>query len=75
MLRPWNPTKSEIEIWLKTKKLEFASKDTRNPRVELHKYLERYVFTNLHEDFLCDFPHLLQEWILRFKDNHANKRI
>jgi hypothetical protein len=23
------------------------------------------VFTDLHEFFLCDFPYLLQEWILK----------
>jgi hypothetical protein len=34
--------------------------------------LERYVFTNLHEEFLCYFPELLQECILRLKDNHPN---
>jgi hypothetical protein len=71
MLRPWNPTKAEIETWLRTKELEFSQKDNRNPRVTPHKYLEKYVFTDLHEVFFCDFPHLLQEWILRLKDNHA----
>jgi hypothetical protein len=71
MLRPWNPTKAEIESWLRTKELEFAQKDNINPRIKPHKYLEKYVFTNLHEVFFCDFPHLLQEWILRLKDNHA----
>jgi hypothetical protein len=29
------------------------------------------MFIDLHEVFFCDFPHLLQEWILRLKDNHA----
>jgi hypothetical protein len=32
-LIPWNPTKAEIEIWLKTKELEFAQKDKRNPTI------------------------------------------
>jgi hypothetical protein len=75
MLRPWNPTKEEIESWLKTKELEFAQKDNRNPRVTLRKYLEKNVFTDLHEVFFCDFPHLLQEWILRMKDTHAKNWI
>jgi hypothetical protein len=75
MLRPWNPTKAEIKSWLKPKELEFLQKDNRNPKVTPHKYLEKYVFTNLHEVFFCDFPHLLQEWILRLKDNHTMKCI
>jgi hypothetical protein len=33
------------------------------------------VFTDLHEVFFCEFPHLLQEWILRLKDNHATNQI
>jgi hypothetical protein len=67
MFRPWNPTKEDIERWLKTKELEFAHKDNINLKLILHKYLEKYVFSDLHEVCLCDFPHLLQEWILRLK--------
>jgi hypothetical protein len=75
MLRPWNPTKAEIESWLKTKELEFAQKDNRNLKLTPHKYLDKYVFSDLHEVFFCDFPHVLQEWILRLKDNHPTNRI
>jgi hypothetical protein len=71
MFIPWRPTKEEIERWLKPKDLEFAQQDNRNPRVTSCKYLEKYVFTDLHEVFFCDFPQLLQEWILRLKYNHA----
>jgi hypothetical protein len=75
LLRLWNPTKVEIESWLRTKELELAKKDNRNPRIIPHKYLEKCVFTDLHEVFFCYLPHLLQEWILRLKDNHMKKRI
>jgi hypothetical protein len=33
------------------------------------------VFSELHEAFFCDFLHLLQEWLLRLKDNHPTNRI
>jgi hypothetical protein len=33
------------------------------------------VLTDLHEVFFYDFPKLLQEWILRLKDNHETNRI
>jgi hypothetical protein len=75
MLRSWNPTKVEIERWLKTKDLEFAQKDNKNLKLIPHKYLDKYVFNDLHEVFFCDFPHVLQEWILRLKDNHPTNRI
>ena len=63
--------KAEIERWLRTKELEFAQKDNRNPRITPCKYLEKYVFTDLHEVFFYDFLHLLYEWILILKDNHV----
>jgi hypothetical protein len=75
MLRPWNPKKEEIKSWLRKKELDFEQNDNKNPRVTPHKYLEKYVFTDLHEVFFCDFPHLLREWILNLKDNHATNRI
>jgi hypothetical protein len=37
--------------------------------------MDKYVFNDLHEVFLYDFPHVLQEWILRLKHNHPTNRI
>jgi hypothetical protein len=67
--------KEEIESWLKMKEIEFAQKDNRNPKLILHKYLYKYVLSDLHEVFFCDFPHVLQEWISRLKDNHPTNWI
>jgi hypothetical protein len=70
MFRPWNPTKEEIKKWLKTNEFDFAQKDKRNPKLALHKYMDKYVFSDLHEVFFYDFPHFLQEWLLSLKYNH-----
>jgi hypothetical protein len=67
--------KAEIKSWLKTKEIEFAQKDNRNPNLTPCKYLDKYVFTDLHEVFFCDFPHILQEWIKRLKENHITNQI
>jgi hypothetical protein len=75
MFRPWNPMKQEIEIWLETKQLEFTQKDNKGSRYTPHQYLQRYVFTDLHEAYFCFFPELLQEWILRLKDTHPTNQI
>jgi hypothetical protein len=75
MLRPWNPTKEEIESWLKRKEIEFVQNDNTNPKLTPCKYLDRYVFNDLHEVIFCDFPHVLQEWILRLKDNLSRNQI
>jgi hypothetical protein len=75
MLRPCNPMKEEIKRWIRKKEMEFAQRDSKIPRVTPRKYIEKYVFTDFHEVFFCDFPHLLQEWILRLKDNHRTNQI
>jgi hypothetical protein len=75
MFMPWNPMKVDIERWLKTKELEFAQKEKKNPKFTPHKYLNKYVFSDLHEVFFCEFMHLLQEWLLRLKRNHLTNQI
>ena len=75
MVRPWIPTKEEIERWLRKKELLFEQKDNKNPKYTPHKYIEKYVFSDLHEVFFCEFPHLLQEWLLRLKENHPMNHI
>jgi hypothetical protein len=49
------------------KELEFVQKDNKNPKLTSCKYLDKYMFSDLHEVFFCDFPHVLQEWLLRLK--------
>jgi hypothetical protein len=58
MFKPWKPTKVEIESWLKIKDMEFGQKDNKNLKLIPHKYLDKYIFSDLHEAFFCDFPHV-----------------
>ena len=67
--------KEDIESWFKKKDLEFAQKYKKNLNLTPHKYLDKYVFSDLHEVFFCYFLHVLQEWILRLKDNHPTNHI
>jgi hypothetical protein len=67
--------KAEIESWLKTKELEFAQKDIINPKVTPRKYLDKYIFSDLHEVFFCDLPHILKEWIKILKETHPTNQI
>jgi hypothetical protein len=55
---------------VENKEIDFSQKDNKKPKLTLHKYMDKYVFRNLHEVFFCDFPHVLQEWLLRLKYNH-----
>jgi hypothetical protein len=55
----WNPTKEEIEIWLKFQEIDFSHKDNKSSRFKTRQYLERYVFSEIHESFFSEFPTLL----------------
>jgi hypothetical protein len=57
------------------KETRVVQKDNRSSRYTPCQYLQRYVFTDLHEAYFCYFPELLQEWILRLKDTHPTNRI
>jgi hypothetical protein len=72
---PWNPTKVKIERCLKTKELEFAQKENKNPNLTPRKYLDKYVFSDLHEVSFYDFLHFLYELLLRLKENHPTNQI
>jgi hypothetical protein len=75
MFIPWNPTKADIEICLKTKELEFVQKDNIKPKITQRKYMDEYMFNDLYEVFFYDFSHLLQDWLLRLMKNHLTNRI
>jgi hypothetical protein len=62
----WRPTKEEIREWWNTKEIEFAVDQNHNPRINAEEWLQRYVFTDLHEIFFVDFSNVLVEWIQRF---------
>ena len=51
----WRPTKEEIRQWLDTKEIKFVVDQNKNPRINAEKWIQRYVFTDLHEIFFADF--------------------
>jgi hypothetical protein len=61
----WRMTKEEIGWWLETKESEFSRDNNKNPRIIWEKWLERYVFIDLHEIFFVDFLIVLVEWLKR----------
>jgi hypothetical protein len=45
----WTPTKEDIGQWLDMKDIEFVVDQNKNPQINAEKWLQRYVFTYLHE--------------------------
>ena len=65
----WNPSKEEIQQWVESKQKEFAERENRNPRLSVEDWLQRYIFTNLHESFFAMFPSELYAWLSRLAEN------
>lgn len=55
MSEHWNPTKKEIEKSLDKKVREFAVQEKRNARISEEKWLERYLYTEIHEILFASF--------------------
>ena len=75
MLHHWNPTKKEIEDWLDRKIHEFAVQENMNPRLMKEQWLDRYMYTEIHEIFFCSFPVELYEWIAKLGDGQGRWRL
>ena len=71
----WNPTKKEIEEWLDKKIHEFATQENRTPQVSEKKWLERYVYMEIHKIFFASFPSELYEWIAKLADNQGRCKL
>jgi hypothetical protein len=70
----WHPLREEIENWVEVKEKEFAEKENKNPRLSIEEWLERYIFTDLHEIFFATSPSELHAWLSRLAENKTSTR-
>ena len=47
---------SEIEAWFETKAKEFTKIENRNPNRGSEAWLQKYIYTDVHEVFFATFP-------------------
>ena len=71
----WRPTEKEIETWLKEKALEFVVKENRNPNHDVERWLQDYIYSNLHEIFFVELHNILTEWLVRLCEENTTWRI
>ncbi len=57
-----HPSKEEIHKWLESKEKEFAKKENIKPKLTAKDWLQRYVFTELHEICFASFFSELHVW-------------
>ena len=61
----WHPELSEIDAWFEAKTKEFAEKENRNPNCNTEEWLQKYIYTDVHEIFFATFPLELHSWLAK----------
>ena len=54
---------------------EFATQENKNPRLKKEQWLDRYMYTEIHEIFLCSFLVDLYKWITNWADGQGTWRL
>ena len=70
----WHPTKEEIDQWVSSKEREFAVKENKSPRLSTEDWLQKHIFTELHEIFFVTYAIELYEWLSKLNDNHVLRK-
>ena len=56
--------KKEIEDWLDSKMLAFTQEKSTGTWLSTEKWIDEYIYSDIHEIFFVEFPILLHEWLL-----------
>ena len=56
------------------KEKEFVERENINPQLFVEDWLQRYIFTNLHESLFSMFPSELRAWLSRLAENETFSR-
>jgi hypothetical protein len=61
----WHPYREEIQDWLTTKEHYFSLQETQGIKVNVKKWKDGYLYIDMHELSLVEFPCSLHEWLKR----------
>ncbi len=64
----WHPTVKKINQWVESKDKEFAECENINPKLDVMAWLQKYIYTELHEIFFITFSNELHEWFSKLAD-------
>ena len=70
----WHPTKEELNHWVESKEREFAEKQNKSPRLSIEDWLQKNIFTDLHEIFFVTYANKLYDWLSKLTDKHVFKK-
>ena len=64
----WRPKKKEIDEQFEKQVQEFAMKENRSMKLMVEKWKNKYIFTEVYENFFVTFVNKIQEWLARLID-------
>ena len=70
----WHPTKEELNHQVESKEKEFAEKENKSPRLSTQDWLQKYIFTDLHEIFFATYANELYDWLSKLTDKNIFKK-
>ena len=68
----WRPSVKEIGDWIEETYLKFAKQENKVPRRSSDDFLQRYVFTDIHEIFFGSIHIELHQWLSRLTKRMTN---
>ena len=68
----WHPELREIDSWFEAKIKEFAEKENRKPNRNTKAWLQKYIYTDIHEIVFATFPLELHSWLARLAACNAH---
>lgn len=75
MSEHWNPTKKEIKGWLDQKLHEFMVQENKTPQMFEKRWLDRYIYMEIHDIFFMFFLSKLYEWIMMLADSQGRCKL
>jgi hypothetical protein len=70
----WFPSKTNIQKWIEEKEKDFGEAQNKNPKLSIEDWLQRYIFTNIHEMFFGGIHQEFSEWLARLADTQFDIR-
>jgi hypothetical protein len=70
----WFPLKTETQKWIEDQEKDFIEAQNKNPNLSLEDWLEKYIFTDIHEIFFGGIHQELYEWLARLADTQFEIR-
>ena len=68
----WHPRKLEIQDWVDFKALEFALEGSKGSQSNLMRWIEQYIYMDIHVILFSSGPIVLYEWFSKLTTRRKN---